>query len=740
MSLVQPTPVSPKAIRFGLFEADLSAGELRKRGRKVPLPDQPFKVLALLLRNAGQVVPREELQRALWPDDTFGDFDEGLNKAIQKLRQALDDSSNDPRFIETLPRKGYRFIAPVDRTAAKALPIRVDGNAVGPSDGALAKRRRTEVPAWVLLGVVSAALVVLAGVYFRVIRPASRPMPKTVPVTSYPGQQITPALSPDGKQVAFAWDGEQGGNFDIYVKLVDAGTPLRLTSSPAFEYAPAWSPDGRYIAFCRDVSDYSEIWTIPALGGAERKLGQVAKGAGNPTQMSERGGLPVCGLSWSPDGESLAIVDRASPQGVSGIYLLSVASGEKRKMTSAPDGYLGDCVPTFSPDGQAVAFIRIVDGSDIGDVYVLPITQGRPKGNPRRVTFDGRWVFGLDWTGDGRHLVFSSNRSGGHSLWMVSAAGGMPQPLAVAGENATTLSVSRTGHRLTYAHEVAHSSIWRIPGPNSTEKKSPPTKFIASKQLDAAPKYSPDGRAILFYSARSGDLEIWLCDSEGRNPAQLTSFGGAGVGCARWSPDSRWIAFNSMKDGNTDLYVISVEGGRVRRLTTEASKEWRPSWSKDGRWIYFASDRTGDAQIWKMPAQGGAAVQVTKRGGDDAIESVDGDSVYYAKLDTFGIWRAPVAGGEETQILDQGRAGGWALTSQGICFRVGPPHNGSTGPAIKFYAFGNHQVTTIRQFGREVRMMNSSNNPLSISPDGRWILYAQMDHAGSDLMLVENFR
>jgi len=173
-------------------------------------------------------------------------------------------------------------------------------------------------------------------------------------------------------------------------------------------------------------------------------------------------------------------------------------------------------------------------------------------------------------------------------------------------------------------------------------------------------------------------------------------------------------------------------------LTTEASNEWRPSWSKDGRWIYFASDRTGDPQIWKMPAQGGAAVQVTKRGGDDAIESVDGDFVYYAK--SGGIWRTPVAGGEETRILDQGWAGGWALTSQGICFRVPPPDNGSSGPAIKFYAFDTHQVTTIRQFSREVRMMNSSNMPLSISPDGRWILYAQMDHAGSDLMLVENFR
>jgi DNA-binding winged helix-turn-helix (wHTH) protein len=190
--LVQPTPVSPDAIRFGLFEADLSMGELRKRGRKIPLQDQPFRVLTLLLGRPGELISREEFQRALWPGDTFVEFDEGLNKAIQKLRQALDDSSDNPRFIETLPRKGYRFIAPVD------------GNAASPPAVGSVNRRRREVLAWVLLGVVSVALLVVGGVYFRTLRPASPPTQKTVPLTSYPGRQITPAFSPDGKQVAFA--------------------------------------------------------------------------------------------------------------------------------------------------------------------------------------------------------------------------------------------------------------------------------------------------------------------------------------------------------------------------------------------------------------------------------------------------------------------------------------------------------------------------------------------------------
>src|SRR5713226_6335164 len=146
MPLVQPFPVPPHAVRFGLFEANLSAGELRKRGRKIPLQDQPFRVLTLLLQRPGELVSREEFQRALWPGGTFVEFDEGLNKAIQKLRQALDDSSDNPRFIETLPRKGYRFIAPVD------------GNSVVTAVQKPAKRQDKKTLAWVSVGGVLLAL------------------------------------------------------------------------------------------------------------------------------------------------------------------------------------------------------------------------------------------------------------------------------------------------------------------------------------------------------------------------------------------------------------------------------------------------------------------------------------------------------------------------------------------------------------------------------------------------------
>jgi Tol biopolymer transport system component len=521
--------------------------------------------------------------------------------------------------------------------------------------------------------------------------------------------------------VAFAWDGEQEDNFDIYVKLVDAGTPLRLTSNPAFEYSPAWSPDARHIAFCRFISDHAEIWMIPALGGAERKLGESAR---------------CGGLSWSPDGKYLALAGKNAPREPYGIFLLSVEASDKRILTSPPTEYSGDLNPLFSPDGKTIAFIR-ASSSENDEIYVMPVTSdGRPQGEPRRLTHDERIIFGLDWTADGRRIVYSSGQIFSTNLLTISASGGVPERLAVAGENPRALSVSRSGSRLVYERDVFDSNIWRIPGPNSSDKKSAPSRFIASTS-DQEPQFSPDETKIVFSSARSGNPEIWVCDREGRNPVQLTSFNGPQVGSPRWSPDSRWIAFDSNKSGHMDTYIISAEGGPPRRPTSGPSNNVRPSWSRDGRSIYYGSHRSGDWQIWKQPAQGGAAVQVTKtKGAREAFESLDGRFVYYAKLYAPGIWRVPVEGGEETRVLDRGGQGIWALTGQGICFLDFGRSAGAA--ALKFYNFATGKVTLLREFSKDTRV-DADDTALTVSPDGRWILYTQFDQSGSNLMLVENF-
>jgi Tol biopolymer transport system component/DNA-binding winged helix-turn-helix (wHTH) protein len=717
---MQPFRSPSTPVRFGPFEVDFAVGELRKRGRKVPLQDQPFKVLTLLLHRPGDLITREELQRALWPSETFGEFDEGLNKAVQKLRQALDDSPDDPRFIETLPRKGYRFVAAVESSVAEP-----DGpsSQFGPVQPA--KRRRADLLAWLMLGVVSLALVVLAAIHFQPIHSTAQPLLRTVPLTSYPGQQRTPALSPDGKQVAFSWDGEKGDNFDIYLKLVDGGAPLRLTTNPAEEDSPTWSPDGARIAFLRHSGATADILVIPALGGPERKLGQVHE--------------PYGGLAWSPDGKLLAVVDRAPNESAS-VYFVSIESGEKRRVTSPPREYSGDSIPRFSPDGNALAFVR--DFSGIGSIlYEMPLTSSGARSEPRRLTFEGR-VFSHDWTADGRRIVFSSGQTSARSLWTIPASGGAPGRLAVAGENALDLSISRSGNRMVYARSEFDSNIWRIPGPNATGNKTAASRFIASTKVDQEPQFSPDGTKIVFESSRSGNPEIWVCDREGSNPVQVTSLNGPIPGSPRWSPDSRWIAFDSTQTGNLDIYVVAADGGLPRRLTNEPSNNVRPSWSRDGRWVYFGSNRSGEWQIWKVPTQGGAAVQFTKKnGGAEAFETSDGKFVYYAKLDAPGIWKVPAEGGEETKVLEQGGQGLWALTDQGICFFEvsNSAAETTTGPALKFYSFALSRMSLLRVFPKETTI-DTGSTALAVSPDSRWLLYTQIDRVGSDLILVENFR
>ena len=593
--------------------------------------------------------------------------------------------------------------------------------------GAMSRRTRL----WWVLALALLLVAAGLGTWMRWFRSTTVGAPKIIPLTSYSGQQIDPALSADGKQVAFSWDGESGDNFDIYVKLVEAGTPLRLTTNRARDVAPAWAPDSSHIAFLRILGSTADILVIPSLGGQERKLCQITL----PTDLDSS-------LSWSPDGKVVAVTDR-TPNGNASIYFVSAETGEKRRITLPPPEYNGDSQPSFSPDGRSLAFTRS-RGFAGHDIYIMPVTvDGSATAQLRRIfTSNQGFNGGLDWTSDGRSLVFSILSTGGLALRMVPIAGGQPAPLQGAGEYGQVPSVSRHGNRLVYQRSVADRNIWRIPGPNSNNRKSAREKWIASTEDDEEPQFSPDGKLIAFSSARSGNYEIWTCANNGRELTQLTSLGGPPAGSPRWSPDSSRIAFDAPKSGNSQIFVISSEGGAPHALTQGAVNNIIPSWSADGRWIYFGSNRSGEWQIWKAPAQGGDAVQVTKAGGYEAFESPDGKLVFYSKAQAPGIWSAPVEGGQEALVLEKPGtdmwpgADIWAVAKDGIYFF---DWKDALHPALQFHDFRNRRSTMVYEFPEGTNLHNTGGTPISVSADGRWIIYTQLDQAGSNLVLVENF-
>jgi Tol biopolymer transport system component/DNA-binding winged helix-turn-helix (wHTH) protein len=707
---MMPAPTqSPHFLRFGILEVDVRAGEVRKSGVKLKLQEQPFQVLCMLVEHPGEIVTREELRNRLWPADTFVDFDRGLNAAVKRLRDALGDSADSPVFIETLARRGYRFIGTVEIPTAT------------PS----ARRRRWH---WlsttrnaVISGLTACALALSFLYYSHSVRSrASHPAvtPVVTPVVTNVGAKYTPSLSPDGQHLAFAWNGGTGDHYSIYVKLIGGEESLRLTQQASIDFNPVWSPDGRYIAFCRILKDETGIYVIPALGGAERRM--------RKTLWDEQDFYEALGaagrLSWSPDGKLLAFSDRVSGnEPVSSIFLLSLESQEIRRLTSPPRW--SDFDPVFSPDGQTLAFARRGTG-----IYMVSVLRGKEQ---RLIS--GGYNWGLAWAPDGRHIVFpdASWPVNAGWLWKISLHGGEPERLQFGQEGIEPMI---RGNQLVYVRQMANINVWRRKL-SSSHTAGPADRFISSTRMESGPQFSPDGSKITFESTRSGYYEVWVCRSEGSGLIQLTHFKSI-TGTPRWSPDGQRIAFDSRTPGNADIFVIDSQGGSPRRLTSELSSDVVPSWSRDGRWIFFASDRSGRWEVWKIPSDGGTTVQVTHQGGFAAFESPDGRFLYYAKgLGVPGLWRIPTNGGEEIEVISSLKAGYWgywAVVENGIYYL-----DMTTKPGINFFDIATHRTT--RVFDLESRPTWGAPG-LAISSDKKTILYTQLDALNSDIMLVENFR
>ncbi len=587
------------------------------------------------------------------------------------------------------------------------------------------------------LALAGLAIAVLAAVAAAEIW-LSRRTPSTVeiplvavPLTAYPGLEIQPTFSPDGNEVAFAWNGEKEDNFDIYRKLIGPGEPLRLTRDPAQDLSPAWSPDGRYIAFLRGPGPFG-VYLIPALGGAERRLADVT----GPPDVWE---MEHSGLAWTTDSQGLVVSD--APRGEApGLFLLSAANGDRRRLTSAAEHEWEDSDPALSPDGRTLAFTRYRGYGD-SDVYVLPLGPGLAvAGPPQRLTFDNRLAASPTWASAGRELLLSlGSRLGERQAWRLATsprgASVTPRLPVAMGTDATNLAYNPRSRRLVFSRNQIRVNSYRVQlrGPGGLGGE--PEMLIGSTRLDYLPDYSPSGDAIAFMSTRSGSQEVWVVNADGSSPRQVTSMAGPQTGTPRWSPDGRAILFESRREGRRDLYQVGQDGSSLRRLTDGPASKGEPSWSRDGRWIYFNSDKTGRSEVWKMPAGGGETLQVTRNGGANAKESPDARWLYYARRPGVGteLWRAPITGGEETLVLDDLSHGlSYAVTNEGVYYTQARSELDKL--SLAFLDLRTQKVKPLLKTNGRMFL------GVAVSPDGRSLLWSQVDAHGADLILVEGFK
>jgi Tol biopolymer transport system component/DNA-binding winged helix-turn-helix (wHTH) protein len=595
-------------VRFGRFEVDLRQGELRKNGIKLKLTGQPFQILVILLEHPGDLVTREQLQRRLWPSDTFVDFDRGLNAAINRVREALGDSAENPRFVETLPRRGYRFIAPLVDSRPVGATLPASESNVSPaqtvtSPGALpvseaSERRPVSRRLKLLLGGVS-ILVVLAVVVAVLSKPSRRRnewdlQAMKVSRVTQSGNAVDVAISPDGHYVVYALrEGEKQG---LNVRQVATGSDVQiLPPDEVLIYGLTFSPDANYIDFVRSEKNNpvnTFLYRIPTLGGSSHLVMQVGmdfstsyspegaqfaflrvKGGeqvdlliadadgSNERVLATRPYLDgfTSGTAWSPDGKTIAFSTVESKKSIrSVLWAVSVGDGSVREIYSTPN-QIGR--PCWLPDGSG---LLAPIGSNIyqslrGQLWFISF----PKGQARRLTndlMDYQWS--LDLTRDGRTLVDVA-QTRVSDLWIAPAGDTTKAKQVTRNDHAVGGFSWTPGGRILFATGDGNLSILNSDG-------SARTQLTANDYPGGDQSVCGDGRYVVYSTYREQKAGIWRMDADGSNPIRIADEPVATS--PQCSPDGKWVIYVQVP--SLALMRVTITGEKPPETITQSPAAW----------------------------------------------------------------------------------------------------------------------------------------------------------------------
>lgn len=729
------TLASARSLQFGPFAFDIAACRLSRDGVEIHLTPKTAAVLCHLLQHRDELISKDQFLESVW--EGVHVREESLTQAISAIRQALGDSALSPRFIQTVQGEGYRFIGDATSEKPRNRPVVTAEPAGG--DEPIPILPSPPSPhwwqTWVRPVTMTAAVIVTFGLLALVwIDGPSDPPRIRRPLTSDGGRKENPALSPDGNSVAFDWEGPEGGDRDIWVLQIGPGTVAQpITKGPCVDRAPVWSPDGQEIAFVRICDGKPAIYRIPSRGGRATKIvdAEMPFFPQNRVRVSWSSASGGRYLAFSQASGGPSMMEDTNSR----IFLVDLNQQEPQPIpfTTPPGGAaMGDRLPSFSPDGRQVAFVRSSSTYGGKDIWV----QGIDDTQAQKITSEA-WEYceSLTWTPDSEEIVFTAGAFQHRTIYRVALDGSSPEPIKGIGDNDRWATVA--GSRLVFSHvTVGARNIWEAPGRLAENRNASARSLIRTDFFDGNFSYSADGQRITLQSGRTGRMQIWIADAEGRDQTLLFPWEYDAY-VPRWSPDRSHIAFDSSASGNLDVYVADVASGHFDQLTSIGANDGGPTFSRDGKTIYFQSDRSGENQIYRMPADGGesaeSAVKLTREGGSgQAFESEDG-YLYYSKTDAnTGIWRVPVDGGPEEGFF----AGpilywaDWDLVDSGIYYGI----RSDGGFTVYYRAFDSQE-------SEEVFRGEGWFVWLRVSPDERSIAYSMNDEgASAELVLVENFR
>jgi TolB protein len=646
---------------------------------EIHLSKLSFNFLLTLVEAAPNLVPHDQLAEAVWGARRVI-TPENLSQRLRMLRDALGEHAEQPRYIEVVRGQGYRLIPSVERDASapttsgglspaafREVPSKSVEHLVGAQptsriSPAVSHRFRSGLvgisASVVLMAVVVVTIIAfISGRSWRPVHPIQYGFGQSTRVTLERALELDPALSPDGRMIAYAAGAI--GRTQIFVRQVAGGAVLNLTRQLSGGHRwPRWSPDGTQIAFLvQSAGSNDTIQVVPALGGVPRVLVRAAY---------------LGGHSWSPDGNEIAYAAGGR------IYKQPIAGGEPRFLIEK----LEASSPSWSPDGTQIAFVvgnfafnfghEALANISPSSIWMVPAAGGAAVA----ITSDTALNVSPVWAPDSKSILCVSDRGGIRDIYQLflPAAGSMtPEPRRLStGLSAHSLDWPVESKSFVYSVFASRVNIWALPIPHSGPVSPERARAITSgNQTIEGMDISADGAWLVFDSNRAGNQDIYKMRTDGGDPIRLTDHPSDDF-YPSWSPDGTFVAFHSFRNGNRDVFVVSADGGPAQQLTFGAAQERMPDWAPDGNQIVFWSDETGPIELYVIsrPMAGAEWTkprQLTVDGGGWARWSPDGRWIAYVRFRSDQLAQLAMispAGGTPVMLeLEENVTGSWPAWS-----------------------------------------------------------------------------
>jgi Tol biopolymer transport system component/DNA-binding winged helix-turn-helix (wHTH) protein len=669
-----------------------SLNRIERPGRIEVLGPKIMHVLVTLAERQGDAVTREDLAELVWADTIVSD--ETITVAVSDLRRALGDRGRDRRYVETIRLGGYRLICPVE-----SVPDEIEPPVVGAPLPTAPVPPPLPRPVWRSFLYALAVLAPLVATlwYWHPWsggRDEALPPPPAVTLTDLPGSELQPALSPDGRLVAYAWDGG-GEDFDLWIRDLSTGEARSLTQLPGAELRPAWSPDGRSLAFVHADAPMT-LRTVPADGGPSRVLLELPRA--------------VAGLDWSPDGLLLALSLEGFPPRLLSVDVVDAAV-DTLPVAMRNLSALGELA--WSPDGASIAVV--------GDVWgrasrLLVTPRG---GTPTRTAGPLQHaIAGLDWTPAGDALVFAADPGGLFQLFDLPLARGHPRWLPTGRADVAHPSVG-PGGLVVFEDLGRRVSVWQVRLDADTPAPEP---LLATPRNDWSAAFSSDGERLLYLSTRSGGRELWTARADGASPRRLARAAGLLPADPQWSPDGGRVAFTGTVEDGVTVFVLSAHEDVSTRVVTPGTQAEFAGWLDDTHVLAIVR-RGGHSELRSIGLDGGELPLMTDVRRLVGFAPRSGRPLVL-RTDTDGLWRLEPNGRVFPMIIASDLAGWSPLTvaPQGV---LGQRDLGD-GPALWLRTWDGAAQRICGLPERDVENLRAS-------PDGRVVIFDRVEADAVDL-------